>query len=507
MGSSVRRAIFMFLLQLLSEITRRSYDMLTAMAVAAVSIILEQPLYVFDGGFQLSFGAIMGIGLVYPALQYHVPENKLYHMIMASVSISMTTLPLILYHYYEIPRYSVLMNICIIPTVGILVVCGMGMLFIGGISELLTGSLPATIDGILSMPCIFLLNLYERFCGVIENLPGQTWITGKPQIGLILLYYIALLLIVCFHEKLPGLIALLLVITGILLMTTKVNTGLTITSIDVGQGDCFFIRSETNHVYLIDAGSSSRNKVGTYQTIPYLKSQGVNQIEAIFVSHADSDHMNGVLEIMEQAQTGNGIQVKQLVLPKIANIHKDDGYRELEQTAYENEIPIVYMKAGDMLTDGRLRVTSLHPSEQFIPTDSNSYSNVLWVSFDEFDGLFTGDVEANGEEALLNTLYKWKNQEKLNSMELLKVAHHGSKNSTPLSMLELLEPEISVISCGEQNHYGHPHEELLERLEKIQTKTYRTDECGAITIKTNGKQMTISTSSDTMMERNIGKQG
>jgi competence protein ComEC len=154
----------------------------------------------------------------------------------------------------------------------------------------------------------------------------------------------------------------------------------------------------------------------------------------------------------------------------------------------------MYIKTGDYIQEGMLHITCLHPDEAYNYSSKNAYSTVLSVNYGEFDMLLTGDLELDGEIIISKRLeegFVKKVETALSDYDVLKVAHHGSKNSTSEEFLALIKPELSLISCGENNRYGHPHTELLERLYDISSEVVITYESGAITIKTDGNRMVI----------------
>ncbi len=490
MSSSACRAIVMFAIHLLAKTAKRSYDMLTAMTLSAVCIIVEQPEYVFYTGFQLSFGAIIAIGLVCPAFRHWCHSKvKCVSSLVTSFSISITTMPIILFSYYEIPTYAILLNLIIIPLMALLLLFGLAIIPIGSIS--------AYYGKIVALPCIGILTLYNWLCHMAELLPGHSWIAGKPSVMQIIIFYIGLGVLVCCYEKISWQGAMLMLTVILSILTIKVNDDLTVTMIDVGQGDGFCIQNPTGNTYLIDSGSSSKDKVGTYQVIPFLKSRGIRELQYVFATHSDKDHINGIEEIIEQSGDGNGIRMNHLVLPGIGRSDQDNAYQDMIDTAKSKKITVIYMNAGDILTDGEVSFTCLHPQKGFVPDSANAYSNVLWLSYRKFDALFTGDVEENGEKALIEALKGnlFKNAEKKEKvhLEILKVAHHGSKNSTSDDLLTQSNPEIGLLSCGLHNSYGHPHKELLERLEQNHIPYVMTSREGAVQIRTDGRKIRITT--------------
>ena len=326
---------------------------------------------------------------------------------------------------------------------------------------------------------------------------------------------------------------------GVVILTWRFRPELKVTFLDVGQGDCIFLQTENGDSYLTDGGSSSVSKVGKYRMIPFLKYQGASQIKAVFVSHADSDHYNGIAELLEQAEL-EGIRVENLVLTDIADECRSEGYEELVELAGQNGITVQLLHEGQQLQDGELLFQCLHASKGYRAEDLNETSMVLLVTYREFSMLLTGDVQGAGEEHLTQELQDWKEpgvtqmqdvirisgeeesmeeesieeesiederiegqieekrpQNKMGAnhteteLTILKVAHHGSKNSTSEEFLKAANPKLAIISCGEGNRYGHPHEETLERLEKVDIPWFCTKDYGAITVTVDDKSRVL----------------
>lgn len=521
---STNRAVIMMMLALTAEIVGRTYDMPTALSIGGIVILAQKPMLCMDCGFLLSFGAIAGVGFLNPLLREMFElgksekERKMVRnfnrqpfkelvtkSILGSFSVQIATLPIILYFYYELPLYSTILNILVIPLMSVL----LGFALLGGAAGLILPGIPL-ISRFFLGSVHMILKIYEKSGIVVRSLPCSRIIIGKPRLWQIMVYYVLLLALCRVLYLMSALgrgrridtvfdkdnkllkrlwkqwtklsvwgkrgicLLWLTVCFGVLIPTEKWNfKGLEMTFLDVGQGDCIFLKNGNGMTCLIDGGSSDEKKVGTYRIIPFLKAKGVKALDYVMVTHADSDHMNGITELLEDSESG-GILVRNLILPKTTLT--EDNYVELVKLAEENEIPIIYIKAGDKLLDGQLQITCLHPSYDFMPENTNSYSMVLEVEYETFKALLTGDVEENGEEALVES-------ESLTDVFLLKVAHHGSKNSTSESFLEKTDPELAIISYGENNSYGHPHAETLERLENAGSKVMSTADYGGITIR------------------------
>lgn len=508
---SAIRAILMFLIQMLAILVGRTYDMVTAIAVAAVWILLEQPLYLKHTGFLFSFGCVLGISLLSPVLtdisSHTFSRSFLLKKILEGLSMTVVTLPMYLYFFYQLPIYAMFLNFLILPLMSILMAAGILLLAFSYVFPGLCIYFSWLIVGILKV--------YERAGTVAQQLPHHYWTPGKPEHWQVALYVLALICIAAFGRTkkraqrklygrfrgIPVIWCWLLVGIAVVIISIRFPSPVQITFLDVGQGDCIFVRSGSKEMYLVDGGSSSVSGIARYRILPFLKSQGAAELRAIFVTHPDEDHCNGITEILKQG-TLEGIHIQNLVLPDIAAQAQNDGYKELVQLAREQQIPVTYLHRGQSLSSaqwslrsqqpqqsqqsqqsqkvlaGQLRIQCLHPAENTLTMNPNEYSMVLQLQYQNLTVLLTGDVEGTGESALIKEIGQQKQEE----FRILKVAHHGSKNSTSDEFLELLSPQLAIISCGENNRYGHPHEETLKRLENAGATWLCTKDYGAITV-------------------------
>lgn len=516
---SVTRAVIMTVIMLFAPIIRRSYDMVSAMAISAVIILFQKPFAVYSCSFLLSFGAVIGIALVYPVLKkicikkqkdsnkniLHILIEKVLSIFLSSIATQLTTLPFILYFYYEFPLYGIFINIIAIPLASLLViVCA-----IGGVIGTVCMPLAKFILG----SAYILLNIYETICKAVAKLPCNIIIIGKPSIWQMVVYFALLgiaLIAVYFYDdnedeedeylatELTGYTikaVFFIAISTALFTITVVNTytkkysGLKLVFLDVGQGDAIFMQDNSGVTYLIDGGSSSVSSIGEYRIIPYLKCNGISRIDYMIMTHSDKDHISGLEEVLQQSSTG--IKVKNLLLPNPSGECKEVAYFEMAELANENSVHTAYIEAGDVFfgSDG-FSIRCLHPEIGFNAESTNAYSTALSVTYGNTSFLLTGDIEENGEDALLEKL---QNDSTLpEKYDVLKVAHHGSKNSTSDEFLERVSPDISIISCGKNNRYRHPHKELIERLQKSGSRWVATKDAGAVTVLSDGKNIKIA---------------
>lgn len=479
------RALVMLLVKIGADITGRVYDMPVSTALAALLIIAFEPLYIQDAGFLLSFGAVTGILLIYPVFE---KNHVLPKCLCAGAAIQIVLLPILLNTYYEIPLYSLFLNLLVVPFMSVL------------LGAALAGSFLAVVwfpagKGVL-LVCRAVLHTYELLCHLAERLPANRIITGQPPVCLIYIYYV-LLLIVCILSSRKVLkeekqkegkkrkIRVFFFIHAVLFLAVckyshEIPGEVRVTVVDVGQGDGIYIRTPNGKHCLVDGGSTDISEVGKYRLIPFLKSQGVAELEYIFISHGDADHISAVEEILEKQNLQIG--VKYLVLPEEKVL--DDALKKLASKAIETGTRVLMIEEGQSLKTGKMYFTCLAPGKNYTGEKGNAASMVLSVQYKEFGMLLTGDVEGEGEKALTASAA-------LKQYDVLKVAHHGSKYSTTDIFLEKTRPRIALISSGRENRYGHPHEETLRRLEQIDCQVYNTQECGAVTIRTDGVKMEV----------------
>ena len=224
--------------------------------------------------------------------------------------------------------------------------------------------------------------------------------------------------------------------------------------------------------------------VGAYRLLPFLKFEGEGTIDYLLISHMDQDHINGVAELLKDSQKPGGISIRNAVLPDVGQ--KDEAYMDMEQALQESGVEILYMGKGDVLKSDTLLMTCLWPERGLTSDDRNEQSLVLLAEYGKFQMVLTGDIGAQAEKELAASGM-------LRRVELLKVAHHGSRHSSTEAFLSQVQPELSLISCSSTNRYGHPGEETLERLKQIGSRTLITKDRGAIRVRTDGKKVWVKT--------------
>lgn len=547
------RAVMMFLIWIGAEVTGRKYDLLTSLSFTATILCIYQPLYLTDRSFLLSFGAILGIALLKPCFEWRnesekkegeesrknkslfysksqfyikslfcgwlkVLAEKISDGLSVSLAVNGMLLGIMLYFYYEIPPYSLLLNLMLVPLFPIVM--------LAGILGLFTVGLPLSLSNICFWCAGEMLQLYDQICEIFAQIPGSRIVTGQPEKWWVMVYYVAVLVVwgICYvrrnrkqgkyvrlkenmfnqekeskseskrqrgNRKIAYGLILGIMFGFVLFCKGKSmdHSQLQVTMIDVGQGDSIFIKDREGIVYLVDGGSSSVTSVGSYRMEPFLLSQGIAQLDYVFATHGDEDHVNGIQELLG-GQTP-GIKIRTLVLPPEEYV--DEKLKDLAQTAAEHGTKVAVIRQGQRVGRALTCLGPVGTSE----TDKNKMvevleagneaSTVLKLEDGVFRMLLTGDLEGNGEKQLTETL----NKEQGSHFLILKAGHHGSKNSSSAEFLKTVSPRATLISAGKNNRYGHPHAETLERLREAGSKVWSTQECGAITLRSDGEKVRI----------------
>lgn len=532
MSSSTERAVIMLILSIAAEYFGRKTDAPTSMGFAMIIMVLGNPYVILDAGFQLSFAAITGVTVVAPQLrkllrmfkcfikeadekkkQKHKKIISLRKMIIklidalvVGIASFITTTPVIIYYYYQFPPYSILINLIVIPLVSLVVG--------GSILVVLTGLFFTGAAVVMTYPVRLILFGYKYLCIFASGLPGASVLVGHISIGMVFVYYLSVVLIFVILRMIrigkterEGPILYLMLATVLFLTVVyevySYDKSLKVVYMDVGQGDGVLLRTSGHGGILIDGGSSSNKRVGEYVMVPVLKYYGVSEVEYAFVSHGDADHVSGLEYLLNEEQSG--VHVVNLVLPEYGD---QDALQELKSEATANNVNIIYMKPGDNITYNHqhaetINIECLYPDEEagHGVLDTNNLSMILktTITWDVREAdienlnkssdsdaslslLFVGDAGIAAEKRLIELYGKNSLGEISDSIacDILKVGHHGSRNSSGSDFLKRVSAMYGIISCGKDNRYGHPHAETLERLKMADTKYMTTKEHGAI---------------------------
>ncbi|HAP66536.1 MAG TPA: hypothetical protein DCQ99_01695, partial [Nitrospinae bacterium] len=269
---------------------------------------------------------------------------------------------------------------------------------------------------------------------------------------------------------------------------------LRVTYIDVGQAECSLIQFPNGKNMLIDGGRLMDDfDAGSSIVAPYLWDIGVTKIDYVIGSHPDSDHVGGLLFILNEMPVrnyfDNGQESIDLIHVKLCEIAK------------EKNISYMALHSGDKIEiDNKVRVEILHPTREISNLKSqisnlkerghdNNFSIVMKITYGNFSVLFTGDIEKEAEEFMIGQGADLKSI-------ILKAPHHGSSSSSTEEFIKAVNPEVAVFSVGYNNPFRHPNKKVLSRYKEARIKIYRTDMDGLIEIESDGKNYTVKTYSE-----------
>ncbi len=477
---SVIRATVMGLSVLVAYLFRRRADYLTSLGVAAAVLALCNPLVAFDGGFILSFGAMLGFLLfAEPITEFLVKLFKLqertggfprllagiFSIVSASFSVQLVLLPLMSAMFGYISLWGFLTNILVAWVVPFLLIGGLLIGFLGFVHPVLAIGVSYGVYPFAKLFTFVAAFFGERSEG-LYTVAAFSWF-GAYCYGLGLFIFHSVL-----YKKLNRVVVPLvsLLILGLLYfpLAEEDKEQAKITFINVGQGDCALVELPDDIDILIDAGGTPAYQgsfdVGKQIVLPYLRKKGINDLDYVVASHPHEDHILGIGPVMEY------IPVAKLIVP-IGFGDVELGAELLSIAANEGTEIVTVSKGDDIRFSENCTGQVLMPgaAELMAMEDENNKSLILWLSYYENTVLFTGDMAIEEESELL------KEQLPAEGADILKVAHHGSKDSTSDAFLQWAKPAYAYIPCG-KNQFGHPSDEVLERLSACGTTVYRADE-------------------------------
>ena len=522
-SASVYRAAIMGIMFLLSKILYRKNDIWTSLSLSLLIILIYNPYLISNLGLQFSYGGTIGILLfcktidnffeknIYNSKRYKYNKKRaelaivknVMQIVSVTVSANLVIIPIMLYHLNTLSIYFIISNIL----VNIVVTPLMIISFIFLLTLFINYKL-AEFVGIFVSIGIKALILISK----IGEIPFSKIYVATPKIVTIIIYFISIFIINTYYSKviiekqtttskrfknvfsyikykigqfkrekrnlITKFFAITLIFIIIFLLFLKPNiSNIEIHFIDVGQGDSSFIITPQNKTILIDGGGSysSSYDVGEKVVLPYILDRGYNSIDLMIISHFDEDHVGGLYYIL------NEIKVKKVCISK--QYESTENYKKFLKIAKEKNIEVIVLKINDILEiEKDVKFQVLFPEENLIQENStNNNALVIKLIYQDFKMLFTGDIEKIAEQKMVN-LYKNTN---ILESDILKVAHHGSKTSTTQEFLNLVNPKIALIGVGEDNRFGHPSNEVLERLKNKNIKIYSTSKCGEIVINVN----------------------
>ena len=446
--------------------TAAQYEMLSArfLTLTALAMLINQPLLIFDISFQLSFTATAGLMYIAPRLRILMRELPHWVSTPAAMTLSaqIASLPIVIWYFNQVSLSSVLANVFVMPLLEIVIVGGL----LGGLVALV---IPFA-GKIFFVGEALIFGAGAELNKLFANLPFSALQVPTLGIAAGAIYYLALIF------RRAEILFLLIILLAVNFF--KAGGDLEVSFVDVGQGDCCVVITPNRKCLIFDTGGVREKTfdVGGRVVIPYLKHSNIFEVDTIFLSHAHEDHSGGAGAIIKK------MPVREIIT---ANESKSE-YAAVFGISPQKLNNLRAGQTGEIFKIDGVEIKILYAPK--VGT-GNEISNVYKISYGNVSFLITGDLISENESDILS--------ENINVQStVLKIPHHGSKTSSSEEFLKAVNPKVAVICVGYGNNFGHPRAEILERLEKINAKIYRTDINGLIKFKTDGKSLTVKTFND-----------
>ncbi|MBR0428036.1 MAG: DNA internalization-related competence protein ComEC/Rec2 [Clostridia bacterium] len=492
---SAIRAVIMAIMLLSSKLLYRKSDVWTNLSLSLLCILIYNPFSIKSIGLLLSYTATFGIVVYSKNIRF---RNKIFNAIGITISAMIFISPIMSICFNKISILSLIISFLVGIIAGPIVFLGLIYIVLGNFLKL---NLTKTIINLLVKKLLFLANIGSK-------IPLNQIHVVTPNLLEIFIFYILVFITFffisiykpkrkqnkVFNKRIRNLINLakyefyqnkrrvlsfMLIIAIFANFIIFIPKNLKIFFIDVGQGDSCLIVTPNNKKILIDGGGSEIYDVGKNVLVPYLLARRIKRIDYMMISHFDTDHVGGLLTVMEELKVDTAIVSKQA--------ESCENYEKFIQIAKEKHIKVMVVGKGDRLKIERdLYFDILWPKKDNLisENDLNNNSIVCKFKYKDFSMLFTGDIEEIAEKQILQE-YK-DDLDKLNST-ILKVGHHGSKSSSIQEFIDSVKPRFALIGVGANNTFGHPNEGVIERLKSCDCKIYRTDKNGEICIEIDGR--------------------
>ena len=504
---SVFRASLMAILFLFAIIIDRDADLFNLLAVAALALLLLNPMQLWDVGFQLSFVAVASIVYLVPKMEK--PLRKLWESVesddisrlqkiknitikwlvlsyLVTFTAQLGTGLFIAFHFYRAYPLGIIAGLFAVGLISLIVGVGIVSVFLGFV-WLPLAKLLALVNHTIIFIFLKLIGIFGQAWGIIKVAP--------PTLGLIAVYIAVCLGIIHWRYvykqwKMASLIGLS--VMAIWVWDSACHEKgrlLEVITLDVGQGDAAIIRFPDRRTMLIDGGiqrsyyDEKRQRevqydVGERIIEPYLDAHGIRKLDLVMLTHPDIDHGGGLAYILQNFKVKRILGILYMELD--SQIHQ-----RLRSIAKAQGIPYSFLYKGKVELTPTATLNLLHPidaaSIDLLDNDKNDDSLVMKLSYGEVDILFTGDIESKAETRLVTS------QQDLRS-EIIKVPHHGSRTSSSAMFLDAVQPRFAIFSLGQRNRFQFPHADVVTRYRERNCVQLRTDQLGAIVLKTDGRR-------------------
>lgn len=500
-STSITRAGIMGIIMILSKIIYRKNDIYTSISISLLLILFYNPFLIQDLGLLLSYGGVTGIILfnksIIKLLENIKIKNKIYkykirpkiqkkldkikEIISITFSVQIVILPIVIYNLNTFNPYFLISNLALSIFIGPIVIIGFIFIVIVLINLRIAKIFSKLIE--LLIQILLIISKVGKFKF------SKVYLVTPSLFSLIIYYIFILVSLVAYNIysaknpnrtqiRIKNLIALekikvrknkiiiskfLIILFLVIFLINVFPQNLKIHFLDVGQGDSSFIITPENNTILIDGGGSisSDFDIGKNTLIPYILDRGYKKIDIVIISHFDNDHVGGILSLLQE------LKIEKVYISKQSK--KSDNYNKFLDITKQKNIKVYELIAGQKIyIEKNLYLDIIWPvNKQITSNILNNNAIVCDLHYKKFSMLFTGDIEEIAEKEILKLYYK--NKELLKS-DVLKVGHHGSKTSSTNEFLNIVNPKVAIIGVGKNNNFGHPNEEVLQKLRNIRHK-------------------------------------
>ena len=488
----VMRAGIFLIIYNLGIMTQKWRDALNMLGNTSIIILLINPRELFDPGFQLSFCAVIGIiyftRKVSPLLfeSKGMPQQfsvrwwgvRIRLLFIMSAGAFFGTALVMAYHFHRVAPGGIFLSVLFVPAAAMVV--GFGF------AEILFSSLFTGVGAVLSTTNDALIQFMFRLNRLCAELPGVNSAVGHHEIiWVVFLIIFVIITVTIFSSMLRHKLKILTGLAAVMIIWglwwTQPDGLMRVTFLDVGQGDAAVISFPGGSHWLVDGGDSwEGGDAGRNHVVPFLRWAGIRRLDGVVLSHPNRDHYGGLSSVLKYVKVDTlyeGIDSRYFSLAP-----------ELNTAALEHNTGRRLITRGvEIGNNSEWRIYVLSPriedQDAIGINEMNEYSLTMQIIYGKTKFLFTGDISAAVEKALIQKYGSFLNS------DVLKVAHHGSKYSSNNEFLHAVMPEYAVISVGRFNSFGHPTPETLDRLRSLPVQVLRTDSSGAVSFISDGEKI------------------
>lgn len=474
-SESVFRATTMLVLYYLSKLVYCKSNSLSNLSVAILASIILNPFCIYSIGLIMSSAGTLGIINFYNE-KSECKQNSVFKKIMQYIknqikigfSANLILFPIIAIYYNRVS----LMFIVNSPIINFLMCIIMPVLILFSTCGVLHSFCPVFMHQFIGYIVTFLSNCLIYLANFFQKVDIFNFKSITPSAITIITYYVILFLVysMCYKEKInkktikKAITVIIIIYVCVCIISNifiRFDDTLKIHFIDVGQGDSTFITTPDGKRILIDGGGNENGEdtVGEKILIPFLLNKSVTKIDYILISHFDTDHVGGILTVIEQLNVGTIVISKQN--------QESENYSKLKELVKIKKINVIVVKQGDKLRiEENLYFDILWPSSEHVINENilNNNSLVCNLHYKNFSMMFTGDIEKIAEQQIINNYQK---NSKLLRATVLKAGHHGSKTSSMQKFVEMVNPRYAVIGVGVNNKFNHPSDEIIVRFKNM----------------------------------------